>query len=259
MELIEFVLQRLNLIFIIFSRLTGFFAIVPIFGRRNFPTIAKIVLAFFCSLIILPIINLDNKIPDQILPYAAIILKEFFIGFIIGFCVFLMFTAIYVAGQLIDMKIGFGIVNVLDPQINIQVPIMGNFQYIITMLIFLTINGHHLLLDALIKSYTIISIGEGFFSEAFFEKIIEMFSEMFLIAFKISLPVIGAVFLADVALGIVARTVPQMNVFIVGLPIKVALGIFVMVFYLPMYLIIIDVMFNGAYNNIFSVIRAMLL
>jgi len=133
--------------------------------------------------------------------------------------------------------------------------IIGSIQSII----FLTINGHHLLLDALIKSYTIISIGEGFFSEAFFEKIIEMFSEMFLIAFKISLPVIGAVFLADVALGIVARTVPQMNVFIVGLPIKVALGIFVMVFYLPMYLIIIDVMFNGAYNNIFSVIRAMLL
>lgn len=257
MDFFEFIIQEIELILIIFVRLTGFFVIDPVFARKNFPTIAKIVLAFVIALIIFPVIDINTEIPFQLIPYVFIIIKEFFVGFIIGFCAFLMFSSIYVAGQIIDMKIGFGLVNILDPQINVQVPIIGNFQYILTLLIFLTTNGHHHMLSAVIKSYEMLPIGEAVITELFFNNVVKMFSNMFVIAFKISLPIIGAILLTDIALALISRTIPQMNIFIIGIPIKIVVGIFVLVFYIPMYLVILDVMFNGIYNDVFTFLKVM--
>lgn len=257
MDFFEFIIQEIELILIIFVRLTGFFVIDPVFARKNFPTIAKISLAFVITLIIFPVIDINTEVPFQSIPYVFLIIKEFFIGFIIGFCAFLMFSSIYVAGQIIDMEIGFGLVNILDPQINVQVPIMGNFQYILTLLIFLTTNGHHHMLSAVIKSYEMLPIGEAVLTEPFFNNVVKMFSNMFVIAFKISLPIIGAILLTDIALALISRTIPQMNIFIIGIPIKIVVGIFVLVFYIPMYLVILDVMFNGIYNDVFTFLKVM--
>lgn len=257
MNFLEDIIKELDLIFIIFVRLTGFFVINPVYGRKSVPTMAKVALAFLIALIILPVIDIDIGIPFKLFPYTFLIIKEFFVGFVISFCAFIMFSSIYVAGQIIDMKVGFGLVNILDPQINIQVPIMGNFQYILTLLVFLTINGHHHMLSAVIKSYDILPIGKAVITDPFFNNVIKIFSNMFVIAFKISLPIIGAILLTDIALALISRTIPQMNIFIVGIPIKIAVGIFIIVFYIPMYLIILDVMFNGIYNDIFTFLKVM--
>lgn len=258
MDLIQEVLNDIHTVFVVLCRITGFFTIVPIFGRRTYPTMGKVVLAFFTAIIILPMINVPEVVNiENVWIYTMVIFHEFAVGFVLGFVVYIMFNSIYIAGQMIDMQMGFGIVNVLDPQTNIQVPIMGNFFYIFTLLIFLTINGHHVLLSQIMQSYKLIPPGDVLLNRGLLWNIVDIFSQMFLLGFKIAMPVVGAVYLADVALGIIARTVPQMNVFIVGLPLKILTGIFVILFVLPIYIIVLERIFNASYERVLFVLKAM--
>ncbi|HHY13536.1 MAG TPA: flagellar type III secretion system protein FliR, partial [Thermoanaerobacterales bacterium] len=124
-------------------------------------------------------------------------------------------------------------------------------------LIFLTINGHHHMLSSVIKSYELLPVGAVTLKEPLFNNVIHLFNKTFIIAFKMSLPVIGVILLTDIALSLISRTMPQMNIFIVGIPIKVTIGIFVIAFCLPMYLVILDIMFNGIYNDVYSFLKVM--
>ncbi|MDD4503217.1 MAG: flagellar biosynthetic protein FliR, partial [Clostridiaceae bacterium] len=205
--------------------MSSIFVVTPVFGRREMPAYLKIGLAFFCSYILVPLLGNVQVEYLNLLSFAVIVGKEFLVGVIIGFVSFLVFSALYVAGQIIDMQIGFGMVNVLDPTMNSQVPLIGNFIYILTTLFFLAIDGHHVLLSALYKSYNILPINGFAFTEAMVNNITAIFAEIFVIGFKISIPVIAAALLTEVALGILSRTVPQMNVFVVVIPLKIGIGL----------------------------------
>src|SRR5699024_7141617 len=130
--------------------------------------------------------------------------------------------AVQIAGGFIDFQMGFAIANVIDPQTGAQSPLIGQYFYIIALLFLLSINGHHLIIDGIYNSYGFIAI-DAFVplgDESMIMYVIDTFNTMFLIAFQISIPIVGCLFLVDVALGIIARTVPQLNVFVVGLPLK---------------------------------------
>ncbi|HOH89442.1 MAG TPA: flagellar biosynthetic protein FliR, partial [Bacillota bacterium] len=150
--------DRFLVLLLVFIRMTSLFVITPVFGRREMPAYLKIGLAFFCSYIMVPLLG-DVRIEySNIFSFSAIIAKEFMVGIIIGFVSFMVFSALYLAGQIIDMQVGFGMVNVLDPTTNTQVPLIGNFIYIMTTILFLAIDGHHVLLAALYKSYSVLPI-----------------------------------------------------------------------------------------------------
>jgi flagellar biosynthetic protein FliR len=163
--------------------------------------------------------------------YFLLILKEVLVGVSIGFIAYLILSAIQIAGGFIDFQMGFAIANVIDPQTGAQSPLTGQFLYIISLLFLLSVNGHHLLLDGIYYSYQFIPIDKGwvnFGSKSIVEFIIQSFGSMFAIAFQMAIPLVGSIFLVDVALGIVARTVPQLNVFVVGLPLKILVGFIVL-------------------------------
>lgn len=242
---------------LILFRCSGFIMLTPIFGRREIPNHARIGLACFLAMIVYPLIP-DFDANMDVLTLATSILRETFVGLSMGYITLMMFSSLYVAGQIIDMQMGFGIVNVIDPQSNSQVPLIGNFYYILTLLTFLTVNGHHVLISAMIKSFEIVPLSNAVFGRSFLAAIIQSFREMFAIGFKVSLPVISIIFITDFALGIMARAVPQMNVFIVGLPIKIFIGILGIIIIFPMYLTALDVIFNGTYDNILTLLRGML-
>ena len=229
------VLNGIDAFILVFIRLTGLFIMTPIFGRRNMPVYFKIGFSFLLALILIntiPMPKLDYY--DSIYGYGFLAVKEFLVGITIGYVSYLIFSAIYVAGQIIDMQVGFGLVNVLDPISNIQAPITSNFYFIISMLVFLTIDGHHMIIRALFDSYRYIPIGGAVFNGNLMDNIIRLFSDTFVIAFKISAPVVAAILITDVAQGVITRTIPQINVFIVGMPLKIALGIVVMMIIIPM-------------------------
>jgi flagellar biosynthesis protein FliR len=170
---------------------------------------------------------------------------------------FLVFSALHIAGQIIDMQIGFGMVNVLDPTMNTQVPITGNFIYIMSTLLFLAMDGHHILISALFKSYSILPINGLAFTDAMVNNITTIFSDVFIIGIKISIPVLAAALLAEVALGILSKTVPQMNVFVVGIPLKIGIGLLTLYVMIPIFVQIMGVTFDRMYGYIYLIIRSM--
>jgi flagellar biosynthetic protein FliR len=237
--------------------MSSLFVVTPVFGGRNVPSYLKIGLAFFCSIILVTLLKDVTVEFTDIFSYAAIVIKELAIGIILGFTSYLVFSALYLAGQIIDTQIGFGMVNVLDPLHDTQVPLTGNFLYILTLMFFLIMNGHHVLLTALFKSYNILPVNSFVFNDVLFNNMLNIFYETFQIGFKISIPIIAASLIAEIALGILTKTVPQMNVFVIGMPLKVGVGLVTLLAMIPMYLTTMDITFNKMYDYIYLIIKSM--
>jgi flagellar biosynthetic protein FliR len=254
----DVILNNIQYFIIIFVRILGIFILTPIFGTKTLPSIFKVGLSFFTTLILVNFVQVNIDM-NNIYQYTWIVFTEFIVGLLIGLASMIYFSAIYLAGQLIDYQLGFGIVNILDLQSETQVPLMGNFIYIITLLLFLLINGHHVLFIMLAKSYVLIPVGGISFQLNNMNSIItKIVSTMFILGFRISFPIILATMLSDLTLSIISRTIPQLNVFMVGMPLKIFIGIFTLFIMLPMYLSIIDVLFNGMYADIFLLMKAMI-
>lgn len=247
-----------NVFLFVLIRVTSIFIVSPIFGRRNMPTMLKLGFGVLISFIIFPTIDLNAvKKYDSVFEIVSVILNEFMVGLILGFVSYMCFQAIYIAGQIIDMQVGFSMVNTLDPQSNIQMPITATFFNIIAMLLFLALNGHHMLISAVFYSYKILPIGSATLGNVLMTDMLKMFSDMFVIGFKIAAPIMAAIFITDLALGILSKTVPQMNVFVVGMPIKIFVGIVVLVMMLPVFSSIMEVLLDGMYADLEKVIRGM--
>jgi flagellar biosynthetic protein FliR len=242
---------------LVFVRMTGLFVIAPIFGRGNVPPYFKIGFSLFTSLILINTVAVTAPDYGSIYGYALLIMKEFLVGLTIGFVAYLAFTAIYIAGEIIDMQIGFGIVNVLDPVNNIQVPITSNLYFIISMLVFIAMNGHHVLIKALFDSYTTVPLGTAVFNPAFENSLINIFANVFFIGFKIAAPVVAAVLITNITLGTISRMVPQISVFVIGMPLTIFIGIVIMMVTIPMFIYVLDSLFKLMDNSVQEFIKGL--
>lgn len=248
--------NAIDVFILIFVRMTGLFVIAPIFGRRNIPSGFKIGFSFMLALILINTVAMpDIEYYNNLYQYVLLVFREFIVGITIGYVSYLIFTSIYIAGQMIDMQMGFGMVNVIDPVSNIQVPVTSNFYFIISMLIFLMSGGHHVLIKGLFDSYNVVPLGGAVFKPDLMNDLIRVFGSVFLLGFKISAPIIAAILITDVALGIMSKAVPQLNVFIVGMPLKIAVGIMIMILTIPMFMSIADILINGMRSEIVNFIK----
>ncbi|GEL06671.1 flagellar biosynthetic protein FliR [Salisediminibacterium halotolerans] len=215
---------------LILVRLTAFFMTLPFFAYENIPGRLKIGIALFLAWIVF--ITGDWPVFAINYEFVLLILKEALVGLTVGLIATILLYAIQVAGGLMDLKLGFLIANVIDPQTGTQSPMIGSYLYTFAMMFLLATNAHHLLIDGAFYSFQFIPLEQiylPFDDENYVQYIATTFNTMFLIAFQMSLPIVGSIFLVDVALGMIARTVPQVNVFVVGLPLKIFLG-FIMMF-----------------------------
>lgn len=222
---------------LVIGRMSGLFIVSPVFSGRQIPIQVKILLILFLSGMVTFINPIRAGVPITNSGMFLLALGlEILVGYTLGFVAYVIFAGIQLAGQLMDMQMGFGIVNVIDPQSGTQVPLIGNFQYLAAIMVFLGMNGHHLLLRALNDSYQLIPVLGASFDGQILEFIMEMGAYMFVIALKLAAPVVAALFMADLALGFIARTVPQMNVFVVGLPLKIGAGLVMVMLTLPVFI-----------------------
>jgi flagellar biosynthetic protein FliR len=236
MDWIPLITERFETFLLVFVRLGGIFFISPFFGNKQIPINVKIVLTLSISLLILPIIPVTiNGFNGDLLEILFVVMKEVSLGAIIGFGSLLLFMAMQIAGQIIGFQMGFAIVNVIDPATQNQVSIIGEFKYLISIMIYLAIDGHHFLLSAITQSFTLVPPGTITFNVASADLMIRMSAEVFVIAIKIAAPAMVTLFLTSLSLGIIARTVPQMNVFIVGFPLKIAAGLLILAAGLPYF------------------------
>jgi flagellar biosynthetic protein FliR len=215
---------------LILVRVTSFFVMMPLFSYRTIPTVHKIGLGFFLSWLMFYAISPPEMEITGV--YFLLIVKEALVGVLIGFTAYLMLSAIQIAGGLIDFQMGFAIANVIDPQTGAQSPLMGQYLYTFGLLFLLSFNGHHLLIDGIYNSYRFIPIDQPWLplgSNNVALYFVKSFGTMFVVAFQMAAPIVGSLFLVDVALGIVARTVPQLNIFVVGFPVKIIVSFLVIV------------------------------
>lgn len=248
---LDFLLDLWDVFLLIFVRMTGLFVISPVFGRQNIPVYFKVGFSFLTAVLItysIPTPDLASY--GSIAAFIMLIAKEFLIGLVLGYISYLIITAIYLAGQMIDMHIGFGMVSVFDPMSNIQIPVTANLYFVLTILMFLAIDGHHLLISTLTDSFTMLPLNSSLvFDNTLLDFFLKLFTSVFVIGFKIAAPVTAAVFIADVSLGVIAKAVPQVNVFVIGMPLKILLGLLVILFTLTAFRSIVHVLMGGMQNE----------
>ena len=235
---------QFQIFLLLFVRTIGVLAVAPIFGHRAVISQSKAGFAFALALVLFPVVPVTLAATTDLIPYVFIAVKEMVMGMMFGFVAKLVFVAVQFAGEVIGIDIGFGVVNVIDPLSAEQISIIGTFKNLIALVTFLLIDGHHILLQALAESFTMVPLGGIQLSELLARGLIEMTSGVFVMAIKMAAPVVTALFLTSVALGVMARTVPQMNVFVVGFPLKIGVGMGMLVISLPLFQTVLVKMFG---------------
>lgn len=252
--------QYFPLFLLIFCRITSFFVVAPVFSMKNVPTQFKIGMGFFISLLIVLTVKQTTPIVTDG-TYIFSIFREVLAGLLLGYIAYLFFTIVQIAGSFIDLQMGFGIANVIDPMTGAQSPIFGHFKFMIAMLMFLAFNGHHYLIDAIMKSYDWVPITNPLFQQVYSGSItdflVRTFSDTFKLAFQMSAPIVVAMFLTDVALGLLARTVPQLNIFVVGVPLKILLGLFILLLLVPGFVHLFEKIFKSMFEAIHTFLQIM--
>lgn len=252
LELIN--LNSIPVFLLIFVRIAAFFVTLPLFSYRTILASFKIGFSFFLAFVMFYTVDASAIVIDEM--YIFLLLKEIVVGLLIGLIAFIILSAVQIAGGFIDFQMGFAIANVMDPQTGAQSPLTGQYFYIFALLFLLSVNGHHLLIDGIFNSYHFIPINAfiPFQDGSIADFVITAFNKMFLIAFQIAIPIVGCLFLVDIALGIIARAVPQLNVFVVGLPLKILVSFLVILFFLSLYIVLV----KGLFETMFETMRGLM-
>ncbi len=242
----------------VFVRIISVLTSAPVFSNKNFPVLAKIGLSLIISYLIFTFIDKGNiQVEVSLWFIVTNVLKEVVTGLVIGFSVNLIFYAVSFAGSLMGFDIGLAMANVFNPSEGTQNNVIGEYIYILAILVFLLINGHHYVIRGITYSFTIIPLGNYTITTGVYEFIIKMGAAVFVLAVKIASPIMVTFFLVHLGAGILARIIPQMQVFFVLYPLKIGLGIFLLVATIPLYLYMIKYLLGNYEDKLYQLIQAM--
>lgn len=243
---------------LVFLRLISFFTVATGLFPKGTPPMAKIGVAIILSYIILPGVDFSqiNSNSNMIILMSNAI-SEIITGIILGFVTELCFMAAKFAGSMIDIQSGLSMASMFDPNSNSNATLIERLLYWISLVIFFIVDGHHILLLQLIESFKWVTIGKFILFQGSAGIIIEAFISFFIIGFKMAIPIILIVIITDLVLGLVSRTVPQLNVMILGLPIKILIALASFLFALPIFFSLIGdafsemtEVFKGIFNTL---------
>ena len=259
MDFFDLLQSQVAVFLLVLTRVSGVFLIAPFFGSINIPTYMRVGLTMAIAVVVFPVVNAVGAVhaPEGLLLYAIAVMGELFVGWLIGFVAYVSFSAIHMAGKIMDMQVGFSIVNVMDPTSGQQIPLIGSFLYNLGIIIFLVTNGHHMVIAALFESFQTVPLLGLNPSLGLTSLMVDFTTGIFLTGMKIAMPVTFAILLTNVGLGVLARTMPQLNIFVVGIPMQIVIGIFVLSIMLPFYIMFLDVLFNEMYGNISIALKAL--
>jgi flagellar biosynthesis protein FliR/FlhB len=229
-------------IILVFLRMLGFFIVVPIFFPKGFPNIAKVAFTLVIAYILIPGINYGGVNITSNYSLIALAANEIVTGLTLGFITNLVFFSIRMAGQLIDMQIGFSMINMFDPATNSNSTLLEHVLYWCSLILFFTIDGHHMLIKALVESFNAINLGKFILGGESINLIINAFVQFFALGLKIAIPLVLIILITDIVLGLIGRTVPQLNLMILGMPIKILVGLTCFIAALPL---LFKLMING--------------
>jgi flagellar biosynthetic protein FliR len=224
-----------QLYLLIFARLAGVVFLFPYFNWPGIPVVLRVWIALMLAgLIYLSLPKEALVTPAGSLEAGLLLVKEAAVGLALGFLIVLCFSVFIKAGQMMDLEAGLTLSAVFNPQIGGQVTLLGRFYYLLVLVYYLAIDGHHLFLAAIAESYRLIPLASGFLAQELAGGMGQLFAHLFTLAFQIAAPVIVVLLIMDLALGLIAKTVPQVHVFVEGLPLKIALTLVILGLILPL-------------------------
>lgn len=250
---LDLLLQRADQFVLVFARMVGLFVAAPTWSNPFVPMQLRMALALGLALLVMPVVAF-GELPATLLQLTPVLVRELLVGVIVGFVATVIFAAIHLAGELLDIEMGLSMLNVLDPMSGTQVPLVGNLKYMLALLIFLVVDGHHMLLVGIVQSYGVVPVGGLVVGPEATQAIMDIAAGVFASALKIAAPVMGSLFLTSVTLGVVNRAVPQMNVFVVGMPVKLGMGVLMLAVGLPLYVSFLDVLFDSISGEVSRVL-----
>ncbi|MEA4831985.1 MAG: flagellar biosynthetic protein FliR [Oscillospiraceae bacterium] len=223
------------LFLLVLTRMSGVFLFNPFFGRKNVPAIIKIGLALLISVLITPTLGLKNpEIGSQIV-FIIMLIKELFIGYVMGFVVNLLVAWVLMAGEMSDIQLGLGMSKLYDNQTNVSMPVTGAVFNIMLTLVFFAQNGHLNLIKIASLSCMAFPLGYELVNPEIGSYLTLLFGNILLMTVKLAAPIIAVELLTEIGMGIFMRNVPQVNVFVASIQVKLMVGLIIFIFVLPVY------------------------
>jgi flagellar biosynthetic protein FliR len=210
------------------TRLSPLFLLTPLFAVIGVPARVRVLFVLALSLVLVTTLGLmPVESPSNLSSLINVIINELILGMILAFGLFTAFGAFLFGGRIIDFQMGFGVANLIDPATQSQAPLLGSVLNLMAVMTFFLLDGHHLLIRGIVYSLQKIPPGSRLF-ELGLDAVIAQFGVMFVYGLAIVAPVVAVLLMLDVGMAVAARTMPQVNMFIVGFPLKIFMGLFVL-------------------------------
>ena len=233
MELVSFAIEHSATFIFVFVRTISIVAVSPVLGSWGVPARMKVALSLMLALIVTTVVP-PVPMPEELMGFVVVLFSEVLFGVTIGLLVKFIFTGVEFAGQISGFQMGLGMANVYDPINSVQITVIGRFMGLMAMLIFIAMDGHMLIIQTLWKSFSMVPPA-GFVMEGrIIAQIVELSGVVFEIAVKLAAPVVATLIFINAVLGIMARTVPQLNMFVVGFAITIMAGLFIIALSMPL-------------------------
>lgn len=220
--------KNLILFIVVFTRLSGMITTAPLISTYPIPIQIKVWFMALVAFIMFPIVMVKTgfQIPTSVPELTVILIKEFMIGYIIGFISQLVFVGVEIAAELVSMQMGLTAAQALNPMTGATSPILSQAYTILASMIFIGLSGYKWMFAALFKTFEILPPGYGFLiNGTIAHNVMFLTSQMFLVGLGIALPIFSVLVIADVLMSFMAKTMPQMNIFMIALPFKIYLGL----------------------------------
>lgn len=243
---------------LVLSRVAGIFAALPVFGGRSLPLRIKVITIVMITLVSFPALKIvPPEMPTDVFSLGVLLLREAAVGLTLAFITQIIFAAVEFCGQIIGMQMGFTISQIIDPTQGGQAQIMSVLQMLLATLLFLSMNIHHLFIRTIVDSFNIIPIGGFHLNGEIITFLVKRTMDIFVIGVRLAAPVMVSLLLASVALGIMARAFPQMNIFMISLPLNIGIGFIVLGMTLLVFFHVLEVSFGEVKGQIDILFRLM--
>ena len=228
MEIQLIPLEKFQSFLLCLLRVAALVSSMPVIGSRQVPIQFKVGLTGGITILLFPLMEPLTPALNLTLPgFGFLVVNEVLLGLLLGLSAQLIFTAVELGGNVIGIKMGFAAANVFDPQSQQQVALVSRFQSLLAMLIFLALDGHHIFLRLIVKSYAILPPGQLSFSGASAGYLVELTGKMFVLGVQFAAPVLAILIITSMVLGVMARVFPQLNVFMLSFPVNIGVAFLV--------------------------------
>ena len=231
---LAFTIEQLEFYILIIVRVSAFVVSAPFLSNTSIPVKVKIGLSFFLGIMVINSLTYEPLEYVGVIGFAGVIMKELIVGLCLGYISSVCMYIVNFSGQMIDMEIGLSMANMMDPSTNIQSTITGNFYSYMVMFMMFATNMHYYIIEAILDSFRFVPVGQVVLNEKMYLVAMKFIVDYFIIGFRIILPIFASILLINIVLGILVRVAPQMNMFVVGMQIKIFVGFIILLLIVEM-------------------------